>query len=42
MRGGLLVFAAVGALVAAPVAYALLAQQPVKTWLLYTSDAADE
>jgi hypothetical protein len=35
MRGGLLVFAAVGALVAAPVAYALLAQQPVKTTRLY-------
>jgi hypothetical protein len=35
MRGGLLVFAAVGALVATPVAYALLAQQPVKTTRLY-------
>jgi hypothetical protein len=35
MRGGLLVFATVGALVAAPVAYALLAQQPVKTTRLY-------
>jgi hypothetical protein len=35
MRRGLLVFAVVAALVAAPVAYALLAQQPVRTTRLY-------
>jgi hypothetical protein len=35
MRRGLLVFASVAALVAAPVAYALLAQQPVKTTRRY-------